>query len=116
MKVNFKLLTIPILPDVLPSDPTPEQGSTVLTSLGSCFLEHVVSSTAIGLCIRLSVMSVDTPSAPTHLALGSHEPPVPADKAELAGPGVRPGALHHGGLGLVPEAPVAVEVQSVLLI
>ena len=101
-------------PDVLPSDPTPEQGSWVLTSLGSCFLEHVVSSTAIGLC-QCYDCQVATLLRP-HLIRCSHKPPLPTDQAELAGPSVCAGAIHHGGGGLIPEAPVTIQIQTVLLI
>ena len=41
--------------------------------------------------------------------------PVLTDKSELAGPGIRTGAVHHGGGVLVPETPMAVELQTVAM-
>ena len=48
-----------------------------------------------------------------YLVLDRDKLSVLADQAELAGPSVCAGAIHHSGGVLVPEAPVAVEVQTV---
>ena len=48
-----------------------------------------------------------------YLVLDRDKLSVLAGQAQLAGPRVSAGAIHHSGGVLVPEAPVAVEVQTV---